>query len=134
MVGHHVMHGGYSHDIDKNERYHRFTFAKGLIRRLADWLDWMLPEAWNVEHNKLHHYQLGEDADPDLVQRNLAGIRSIRESGVPAFFLYPAVVFFALTWKWLYYMPNTLKEYDKSLQDNKGKKNQKSNWSHFGEQ
>lgn len=56
MVGHHVMHGGYSHNAEKSSRYHRFNFAKGLKRRVSDWLDWMLPEAWNVEHNKLHHY------------------------------------------------------------------------------
>ena len=31
----------------------------------------MLPEAWNVEHNNLHHYRTGEPGDPDLVERNL---------------------------------------------------------------
>ena len=72
MVGHHVLHGGYS---KKEGRYHRWTFAKGVIRRMFDWLDWMLPEAWNVEHNKLHHYKLGEQGDPDLVERNLEFIR-----------------------------------------------------------
>jgi len=35
----------------------------------------MLPEAWNVEHNKLHHYKLGELEDPDLVERNMDMIR-----------------------------------------------------------
>jgi len=35
-----------------------------------DWLDWMLPEAWNVEH-KNHHYSLNEIDDPDLVERNM---------------------------------------------------------------
>ena len=32
----------------------------------------MLVEAWNVEHNQLHHYHLGEIEDPDLVEHNLA--------------------------------------------------------------
>ena len=41
-----------------------------------DWLDWMLPEAWNVEHNNLHHYKLGEQGDPDLVERNFEPLRS----------------------------------------------------------
>ena len=133
MVGHHVMHGGYSHNTDKNGRFHRFNFAKGFKKRMEDWLDWMLPEAWNVEHNKLHHYQLGEDSDPDLVERNMEPIRQIRQLGVPSLFLYPIVLFFALTWKWFYYMPNTLKEYEKSQLDNKGKKNQKSKWGHLGD-
>ena len=133
MVGHHVMHGGYSHNTDKNGRFHRFNFAKGIKRRVADWLDWMLPEAWNVEHNKLHHYQLGEDGDPDLVQRNMVDIRNFNKAGVPVIFLYPIVAFFAFTWKWMYYMPNTLKEYEKSQLDNKGKKNQKSKWGHLGD-
>ena len=39
-------------------------------------LDWMLPEAWDVEHNNLHHYKLGETTgDPDLVERNMAPLR-----------------------------------------------------------
>ena len=67
--------------------------------------------------------QLGEDGDPDLVQRNMVDIRNFNKAGVPAIFLYPIVAFFALTWKWMYYMPNTLKEYEKSQLDNKGKKN-----------
>lgn len=101
---------------------------------MSDWLDWMLPEAWNVEHNKLHHYQLCEDSDPDLVQRNMKDIRALNQAGVPALLLYPIVVVMSMTWKWYYYMPNTLKEYEKSQLDNKGKKNQKSKWGHLGEQ
>ena len=38
----------------------------------------MLPEAWNVEHNNLHHYRLGESGDPDLVERNLELMRDIQ--------------------------------------------------------
>ncbi len=30
-------------------------FAQGK-RRFIDWFDWILPEAWNYEHNILHHY------------------------------------------------------------------------------
>ena len=37
----------------------------------------MLPEAWNVEHNNLHHYRLSESGDPDLVERNLELMREI---------------------------------------------------------
>jgi hypothetical protein len=41
-----------------------------LFKRATQWFDWMLPEAWNIEHNNLHHYRLGEKYDPDLVERN----------------------------------------------------------------
>ena len=40
-------------------RFHRSTFARGPVARFMDWCDWMLPEAWDVEHNALHHYELG---------------------------------------------------------------------------
>lgn len=124
------MHGGYS----KNKgRYHRFSFAKGFKRRINDWLDWMLPEAWNVEHNKLHHYQLGEPGDPDLVERNMKDIRDANEAGVPKMLLYSVVAFFVFTWKWFYYAPNTLKVYEKSVNESKDKKDRKSNWEHLGE-
>jgi fatty acid desaturase len=104
MIGHHVCHGGYD-KVDKSGRYHRFRFAIGsLYRRAVDWLDYMLPEAWNIEHNKFHHYNLNEEADPDLVEENLAGLR---DAALPMPLKYAAVGFFMLTWKWLYYSPNT---------------------------
>ena len=48
IVGHHVCHGGF--DKCSEGKYNRFKFGVGsLYRRCADWLDWMLVEAWNVE-------------------------------------------------------------------------------------
>jgi hypothetical protein len=68
------------------QRFHRSSFAKGPINRVLDWLDWMLPEAWDVEHNNLHHYKLGETTgDPDLVERN---VDIIRQQSTPRFFKY----------------------------------------------
>jgi len=107
MVGHHVSHGGYNAQ-QNGQRFHRSSFAKGPINRALDWLDWMLPEAWDVEHNNLHHYKLGETmGDPDLVERNV-GI--IRDQGTPQWFKYIQVYALMATWKWYYYAPNTLKE------------------------
>ena len=64
IIGHHVCHGGF--DKCSQGTYSRFKFGVGsLFRRCFDWLDWMLVEAWNVEHNQLHHYHLGETADPE---------------------------------------------------------------------
>ena len=106
-IGHHVGHGSYD-SIDKSKYYNRFTFAVGsLPKRMWDWLDWMLPEAWNVEHNLLHHYALGENKDPDLLERNMDRIRNLK---VPTCFKYLVVAFIMFTWKFTYYAPNTYKE------------------------
>lgn len=99
MLAHHSLHGAWGARV-------RGSFAKGLYRRVVDWLDWIFPDAWNVEHNKEHHYHLNEDADPDYVQRNSTGIRDVIES-VPA--RYMAVIVNAMMWKWYYYASNTLK-------------------------
>ena len=58
--------------------------------------DWMLPEAWGVEHNRLHHYHLGEDRDPDLVERNLDFVRSWQG---PLVLKYAYVTLMACVWK-----------------------------------
>jgi len=67
----------------------------------------MLPEAWNVEHNNLHHYHLGEDTDPDLVERNLDFLRQVK---APIGVKYVAAYIIMGIWKWWYYAPNTYKE------------------------
>ena len=74
MVAHHTCHGGYNR-VEAG-KFNSRKFALGTLkRRVGDWLDWMQPEAWNVEHNRLHHYRLNELQDPDLVQRNLEFVR-----------------------------------------------------------
>lgn len=105
IVGHHVCHGGF----DKcSKQYNRFKFGVGsLWRRAIDWLDWMLVEAWNVEHNQLHHYHLGEETDPDLVETNMDYLRHL---DVPLITKYLAVALIAVSWKWWYYSPNTYKQ------------------------
>lgn len=83
-------------------------FALGnVVKRVQDWCDWMAPEAWNVEHNRLHHYHLGEEKDPDLVQRNL---EFLRDSNAPMYQKYLTVFALMPIWKWSYYAPNTYKE------------------------
>uniref|UniRef100_A0A7S1CWN4 Fatty acid desaturase domain-containing protein n=1 Tax=Cyclophora tenuis TaxID=216820 RepID=A0A7S1CWN4_CYCTE len=106
MVAHHTCHGGY--DKCLGGRWHRFRFALGsLWRRWCDWFDWMMPEAWNIEHNNLHHYHLSEPSDPDVVELNNSELRSMQ---VPLFVKYMVVALVSVTWKWLYYAPNTYKE------------------------
>merc|ERR1719424_1287738 len=107
IIGHHVCHGGFD-KVDTTKRYNRFTFAVGSVtKRAKDWLDWMLVEAWNMEHNQLHHYHLGEMEDPDLVEHNMT---LMREAPVPMPLKYLAVVWMMCTWKWWYYAPNTYKQ------------------------
>mmetsp|Transcript_55491 Transcript_55491/g.126111 ORF Transcript_55491/g.126111 Transcript_55491/m.126111 type:complete len:200 (-) Transcript_55491:51-650(-) len=96
IIGHHICHGGF--DKCSEGKFNRFKFGVGSVyRRAKDWLDWMLVEAWNMEHNQLHHYHLGEVYDPDLVEHNM-GI--LREMPVPVFLKYIAVAWMACTWKW----------------------------------
>jgi len=108
MIAHHTCHGGYDRCHPNKNRWNRFKFAVGSFhRRLFDWLDWMMPEAWNVEHNNRHHYNLSETEDPDLVEANLEDMRS---APVPSFIKRLFVIPTAATWKWFYYSPNTYKE------------------------
>jgi fatty acid desaturase len=108
MVAHHTCHGGYDKCHPNKGRWNRFKFAIGSFwRRFCDWFDWMQPEAWNVEHNNRHHYNLSEIDDPDLVENNLS---FLRESSMPLALKYVQVVGAIVTWKWFYYAPNTYKE------------------------
>ena len=101
-------HGGYDKCHPNKNRWTRFKFAIGSFwRRACDWFDWMMPEAWNVEHNNRHHYNLSEIHDPDLVEANLSFLRGLQ---VPVAVKYVIVFFFMMTWKWFYYAPNTYKE------------------------
>lgn len=54
-IAHHTCHGGYN-NADPTRFFNSKGFALGsLTKRASQWFDWMLPEAWNVEHNNLHH-------------------------------------------------------------------------------
>jgi fatty acid desaturase len=102
---HPILHGGYDKVPNIPERYTKKFFAKG-ARRYVDWLDWIKPQAWEYEHNIMHHYHLGEDDDPDNVERNL---QWLIQSKTPMFLRYVIVYAFAGMWKFLYYAPNTLR-------------------------
>jgi fatty acid desaturase len=104
-VAHPVLHGAYDKVPGIPERYTRKGFAVGW-RRAIDWLDWIEPAAWDHEHNKLHHYNLGEKNDPDNIELNL---RWLRNSNLPMWLRYFILMLFAGVWKIAYYAPNTLK-------------------------
>ncbi len=113
---HPILHGGYDKVPNIPERYTKKFFAKG-PRRYVDWLDWIKPQAWEYEHNIMHHYHLGEDDDPDNVERNL---QWLIQSKTPMFLRYVIVYAFAGMWKFLYYAPNTLR-----ILENKKNRDQK---------
>lgn len=103
MMMHHVGHRGYDRVPGVPARYTSKGFAVG-GRRWRDWLDWIEPEAWKHEHNVLHHFHTSEMDDPDLVEEN---VKRIRDAELPRAVKYAVVAFYACTWKWTYYAPNT---------------------------
>jgi len=116
MVGHHVTHRGYDRVPGVPKTRHSKVFAKGW-RRLVDWFDWIEPEAWNTEHNLLHHYRLGEEADPDLVERNLEFLRG---ANVPRWTKRALVAIMATGWKFGYYAPNARYEHQNAMARRRG--------------
>ena len=104
MITHHVTHRGYDKTPGVPPRYTSKIFARGW-RRFVDWLDWIVPEAWDYEHNIFHHYYTGELTDPDLVERNVDFFRQWR---LPRPIKAIVIIFFMCTWKLIYYAPNTI--------------------------
>ncbi|RYZ41595.1 MAG: fatty acid desaturase, partial [Myxococcaceae bacterium] len=102
LLMHHVGHRGYDRVPGLPASRTSKGFAKG-HRRFLDWLDWMLPEAWVFEHNVLHHSHTGEDADPDLLERNAEG--TLRDTGRPLPLRYVQLALLAITWRASYYAP-----------------------------
>ncbi|HVZ31259.1 MAG TPA: fatty acid desaturase, partial [Polyangiaceae bacterium] len=116
MVMHHVGHRGYDRVPGVPRRYTSEVFAMGW-RRYIDWFDWIVPEAWNYEHNTLHHYYTGEQQDPDLVERNLDFLRRMK---APLWIRYVVVLLLAVSWKLYYYAPTTLLRLQKERQRRAG--------------
>ncbi len=104
-VTHPILHGAYDKVPNVPARYTKKHYAKG-PRRFIDWLDWIKPDAWAYEHNIMHHYHLGEEDDPDNVERNL---QWLTQSNVPMWLRYIIVYVFTSLWKFVYYAPNTLR-------------------------
>lgn len=103
-IAHHILHRGYDQVPGALPHETSRGFAKGW-RRWLDWPDWLEPEAWCREHNTLHHYRLGEEHDPDVVELNAAGLQD-----VPRWLRPIATVGLMFVWKWLYYAPSNTRE------------------------
>ena len=106
IVTHAVSHRAYDRIPGVPPRYTSRVFARGW-RRFLDWFDWIVPAAWHAEHDVLHHFRLGTEDDPDLLEHNT---RWIRRLPVPTALRRVVVFGLATLWKPAYYAPNTLKE------------------------
>jgi fatty acid desaturase len=104
LLAHHITHRGYDRIPGIPARYTSRGFARGW-RRFVDWFDWIVPSAWDYEHNTLHHSYTGEDRDPDVVERHVEFLRALR---VPLAVKYAFLTVLALTWKFTYYAPRTM--------------------------
>ena len=115
-ITHPVLHGAYDKVPNIPRQYTKKHYARG-NNRYFHWLDWIKPEAWEYEHNIMHHYHLGEDDDPDNVEKNLQWLIN---SSAPLFAKRMVVYLFAMVWKFIYYAPNTMR-----ILDNKERRRRK---------
>jgi len=115
-ITHPVLHGAYDKVPNIPRQYTKRGYARG-TNRYFHWLDWIKPEAWEYEHNIMHHYHLGEDDDPDNVEKNM---QWLIQSNTPMFLRRIIVYLFAMTWKFSYYAPNTMR-----ILDNKERRKRK---------
>ena len=104
LLMHHIGHGGYDTIQGVPKRYTSKGFAVGK-RRFIDWFDWMPTDGWKKEHNILHHYNVGEEKDPDCPERHSP--YSYGPSKHPNFIRYALAILYGMTWKFMYYVPNT---------------------------
>ncbi|WP_299493073.1 fatty acid desaturase [uncultured Shewanella sp.] len=112
LLMHHIGHGGYNRINNIPKRFHSAYYAQG-YRRYLDWFDWIQADAWNYEHNYLHHTFTGENKDPDLVENNLDWLANLEQ---PTFIKWFILFIAAMSWKFTYYSPQTLscfKDYQK---------------------
>ncbi|HIP60879.1 MAG TPA: fatty acid desaturase [Campylobacterales bacterium] len=117
-VTHPILHGAYDKVPNIPFKYTKKGYARG-FNRYIHWLDWITPEAWEFEHNVMHHYHLGEDDDPDNVERNM---QWLIKSKTPMWARYLFVAIFAGTWKFTYYAPNTLRILENKRRKDKDEK------------
>ncbi|MEA2091017.1 MAG: fatty acid desaturase, partial [Campylobacterota bacterium] len=115
-ITHPVLHGAYDKVPNIPLQYTKRGYARGK-NRYIHWLDWIKPEAWEYEHNIMHHYHLGEDDDPDNVERNM---QWLIQSRTPMWLRKVFIYLFAMTWKFTYYAPNTMR-----ILDNKERRRKK---------
>jgi len=101
-IAHHILHRAFDNIPGVPTRFKGSRFGRGW-RRMFDWNEWMLPAAFQHEHN-VHHVYTGAHEDPDVVEANVEFIRS---SNKPRWVKYLMTIVIALTWRLTYYAPGT---------------------------
>ena len=108
MLLHMITHGGYDDVPGIPKRYTSKHFGAGW-RRYVDCLEWWPVETWHRQHNELHHYNTGEEIDPDSLLRHA---QPFRELTVPKFVKHGFLFLLAITWKFSAYAPNSMSVLD----------------------
>jgi len=101
-LAHHILHRAFDNIPGVPTRFRGSHFARGW-RRMIDWNEWMLPAAFQHEHN-VHHVYTGGHEDPDVVEANLEFVRG---SPKPRWVKYLMITLIALTWRLDDYAPGT---------------------------
>ena len=101
-IAHHILHRAFDGIEGAPKRFRASHFGRGW-RRLMDWNEWMLPAAFQHEHN-VHHVYTGAHEDPDVVEAN---VEFIRTSKKPRWIKYLMTLVIGLTWRFSYYAPGT---------------------------
>ena len=102
-LAHQILHHSYDHIPNCPDSLNGTKFGRGW-RRLWDWGDWIIPEAWQMEHN-IHHVYTGSRNDPDVVEANLD---FLRRSPLPIWRKAGLALLIMCTWRLTYYAPSTL--------------------------
>jgi fatty acid desaturase len=101
-LAHQILHCSYDRIPNCPAWLRSATFARGW-RRWWDWSDWILPAAWQLEHN-VHHVHTGGPADPDVVEANVEFLRRAQKPLWQKVILACAIM---STWRLSYYAPST---------------------------
>jgi fatty acid desaturase len=101
-LAHQILHRSYDRLPGCPRSLNSSTFARGWYR-YWDWCDWIIPAAWQHEHN-VHHVHTGGPQDPDVVEANVDFLRS---APYPLWRKAAVALLIMTTWRWSYYAPST---------------------------
>jgi fatty acid desaturase len=102
-LAHQILHCSYDRVAGCPDWLRGSRFARGW-RRYWDWCDWIVPDAWQHEHN-VHHVNTGGPRDPDIVEANVA---FLRRATFPRWQKALVALLIMCTWRLSYYAPSTL--------------------------
>jgi fatty acid desaturase len=102
-LAHQILHCSYDKIPGCPDWLRGSRFARGR-RRYWDWCDWIVPGAWQHEHN-VHHVNTGGPRDPDIVEANVA---FLRRAPLPRWQKALLAILIMSTWRFSYYAPSTL--------------------------